>query len=148
MWSGRVPMIPHYLIFWAILLAIWLYAWFRGGSEERSAATACVLATITTVLVIPPVAERYSKPDLILLIIDIAMLIAFTAIALSSRRFWPLWIAGLQLTMTMSHLMKAIDPDLIPRAYAAASVLWSYPILLIILVGTWRTRRHVAHEFA
>ncbi len=137
-------MIPHYIIFWGILLSIWLYAWWRGGTEERAAATACVLATIITVIVIPPVAQRYSKPDLILLLIDIAMLVAFTGIALSSRRFWPLWIAGLQLTMTMSHLMRSIDPNLIPRAYAAASILWSYPILFIILVGTWRTRRKVA----
>lgn len=148
MWSGRSSMIPHYIIFWGILLSIWLYAWWRGGSEERSAASACVLATVTTVIVIPPVAERYSQPDLILLFIDIAMLVAFTAIALSSRRFWPLWIAGLQLTMTLSHIMRAIDPNLIPRAYAAASILWSYPILLIILVGTWRTSKKVAEGHA
>ena len=45
--------------------------------------------------------------------------------------------------MTMSHLMKAIDPHLIPRAYAAASIFWSYPILLLILIGTWRTGRKI-----
>jgi hypothetical protein len=30
---------------------------------------------------------------------------------------------------------------LIPHAYAAAARLWSYPILLIIIVGTWRGYR-------
>ena len=137
-------MIPHYIIFWAILLSICGFAWWRGRKDERIAATACLLATIVTVVVIPPVAERYSKPDLVLLAIDVAMLLAFTFVALTSRRFWPLWVAGLQLTMTMSHAMKAIDPHLIPRAYAAASIFWSYPILLLILVGTWRTRRKAA----
>jgi hypothetical protein len=29
-----------------------------------------------------------------------------------------------------------------PRAYAAAAVFWSYPILFIILVASWRTRRY------
>lgn len=144
MWSGPAAMIPHFIIFWGILLSICAFAWWRGRKDERIAATACLVATIVTVLLIPPVAQRYSQPDLVLLAIDIAMLTAFVGIALNSVRFWPLWVAGFQLTMTMSHAMKAIEPDLIPRAYAAASVFWSYPILLTILVGTWRTRRKVA----
>jgi hypothetical protein len=134
-------MIPHYILFWSFLLIIVGYAFWRGRKDERIAAFACLLATLTTVVVIPPVAMRYSSPDPMLLAIDIAMLIAFTAIALRSERFWPLWVAGLQLTMTTSHAMKAIEPDLIPRAYAAASIFWSYPILLIIFVASWRTPR-------
>ena len=134
-------MIPHYLLFWTYLLLICGYAFWRGRRPERIAAAACLAATITTVLVIPPVNLRYSSPDLTLLAIDLAMLAVFTAIALRSDRFWPLWVAGLQLTMTMSHLMKALAPALIPKVYAAASVFWSYPILLVILVGTWRTHR-------
>lgn len=140
-------MIPHYIIFWGCLLGICGYALWRGRKDERIAATACLLATIVTVSIIPPVAERYSKPDLMLLAIDVGMLAAFTGIALTSHRFWPLWVAGLQLTMTMSHAMKAIDPDLIPRAYAAASIFWSYPILLIILVATWRAPRYKGNSF-
>jgi hypothetical protein len=141
-------MIPHYIIFWGLLVLICGYAFWRGRKDERLAAAACLVATITTVVLIPPVALRYSKPDLVLLGIDVAMLAAFTAIALGSHRFWPLWVAGLQLTTTMSHAMKAIDPHLIPRAYAAASVFWSYPILLVIFVGTWRTRRKVDEGLA
>lgn len=138
-------MIPHYILFWAYLLLICGYAFWRGRKPERIAAAACLLATVITILVIPPVTIRYNSPDPTLFAIDLAMLAAFTAIALTSDRFWPLWIAGFQLTMTMSHLMKVIAPDLIPRVYAAASVFWSYPILLVILVGTWRThRRHIA----
>lgn len=144
MWSGRFPMIPHYVFFWAYLLLVCGYAFWRGRRPERLAAAACLVATVATVLVIPPVTLRYDSPDLALLTIDLAMLAAFTAIALASDRFWPLWVAGLQLTMTMSHLMRAINPDLISKVYAAASVLWSYPILLIILLGTWRTHRRIA----
>jgi len=31
--------------------------------------------------------------------------------------------------------------DLLPRAYAAALVFWSYPILIIVAIGTWRTHQ-------
>jgi len=134
-------MIPHYVVYWAILLLICGFAFWRGRQEERIAAAACLLATIVTVWVMPPVALRYSALDPGQLAIDGAMLATFVTIALRSKRFWPLWVAGLQLTMSTSHVMKAIDSDLVPRAYAAAAVLWSYPILLIIFVGTWRAHR-------
>jgi len=142
-------MIPHYVLFWAFLLLICGYAFWRGRSEERIAAGACLLATMVTVLVIPPVGFRYHSVDPVQLAIDVAMLATFVAIALHSERFWPLWVAGLQLTMSTSHIMKAIDSELVPRAYAAAAVLWSYPILLIILFGTWRAhRRHARGDSA
>jgi hypothetical protein len=67
------------------------------------------------------------------------------AIALVSNRFWPLWAAGFQLTVSMSHMMKAIDFDLLPKVYAAAAIFWSYPILLVIVVGTWRSSRMGSH---
>ena len=139
-------MIPRYIFYWALLLFIFGYACWRGRGEERIAASACLVATIVTVFVIPPVRERYLTMDASQLAIDIAMLATFVAIALRSDRFWPLWVAGLQLTMSLSHLMKAVDSDLVPRAYAAAAVLWSYPILIVILVGTWRTSLRNRHR--
>jgi hypothetical protein len=62
-------------------------------------------------------------------------------VALRSKRFWPLWVAGLQLTTSIGHLLKGVDQDLLPRAYGAALQFWSYPILLILAVGTYRCHR-------
>lgn len=143
MWSGLPLMLPKQL-FWAILLSICAYAWLRGRTEERIAATTCLLATIATHFVISPLHERYTEVETGLLLIDLAVLASFVAIALVSSRFWPLWAAGLQLTVSMSHMLKGIDLALLPKAYAAAAVFWSYPILLVILVGTWRTKGKVA----
>jgi hypothetical protein len=129
-------------VFWAILLLICGYAYWRGRSEERAAATVALLATIATHFVISPLAVRYTRVEFGLLGIDLAVLAAFVVIALYSSRFWPLWTAGFQLTVTMSHMLKSIDLGLMPKAYAAAAVFWSYPILLVILVGTWRAPRY------
>ena len=140
-------MIPHYFYFWGILVLTCGYALLRGRSDERVAASVCLLATLATQFVIPAPEVRYSNLDLELIMIDIIVLGAFVAVALKSDRFWPLWIAGLQLTISISHVLKAIDQELLPRAYAAAAVLWSYPILLIIVIGTWRTHRRTRmHE--
>ena len=138
-------MLPRY-IFWAILLSTFAYALWRGRTDERIAASVCVLASIATRFAISPLTERYTSVEVGLLLIDGAVLAAFVALALRSRRFWPLWVAGLQLTSSLSHLMKVVELDLLPRAYAAAAVFWSYPILLIIVIGTWRTHRRSLRE--
>jgi hypothetical protein len=138
-------MLPRYL-FWTILLGTFAYALWRGRSDERIAASVCLLASIATRFVISPLSERYTGVEIGLLLIDGAVLAVFFTIALRSQRFWPLWIAGLQLTSSLSHMMKVIEVDLLPRAYAAAAVFWSYPILLIIIIGTWRTHRRSLRE--
>lgn len=132
---------PRYLIFWTILLLTCAYALWRGRKDEKFAAIVCVAATIASVSMSSPLNERYVGIEIGDLIVDCAVLAAFVFVALRSDRFWPLWIAGLQLTMSISHLLKAIEPDLLPLAYAAAQRFWSYPILLIIILGTWRTSR-------
>ena len=135
-------MLPRY-IFWTVLIAICAYAFVRGRGDERFAAGVCLVASIATRFVIPPVAERYRTIDEGLVAIDLFVLAAFIALALRSKRFWPLWIAGLQLTTSIGHLLKGVDQDLLPRAYGAALQFWSYPILLILAVGTYRRHQRV-----
>jgi hypothetical protein len=129
------------LIFWILLLFVFVFALVRGRTDERIAAGACLVATLVTHFILGPMKLQYDSIEPGLAAIDAGMLAVFVALALRSSRFWPLWVAGLQLTMSMAHVFKAVDFTLLPRAYAAAAVFWSYPILLIILVGTWRTGR-------
>jgi len=139
-------MIPRYIIFWALLLLTFGYALWRGRGDEKLAAGVALLATIATQFVMPPPTLRYSGLQFGLVAIDVAVLVIFVTIALRSQRFWPLWVAGLQLTNSLAHLMKVVEIELIPQVYAAAAVFWSYPILLIILIGTWRTHQYSLQE--
>jgi|tagenome__1003787_1003787.scaffolds.fasta_scaffold20863742_2 hypothetical protein len=143
MWSGRIPMnsIILVILFWLLLLMSCGYALWRGRKYERIAAIVFVAATIVSILGHSALRVRYAGLEAGDLIVDTAVLFAVIAIALASDRFWPLWVAGLQLVDSMSHLMKAIDPDLLPRVYGAAERFWSYPILLILLIGAWRQQR-------
>jgi hypothetical protein len=141
-------MIPRYYFFLAILFLTCGYALWRGRSDERIVAVACLLATLATRFAISPLSVRYSGIELGLLIIDLLLLATFVAIALRSERYWPLWVAGLQLTNSMAHLMKAIELDLMPVAYRAAAVFWSYPILFVLAIGTWRGQRVLRHQLA
>ena len=135
---------PYLNYYHLILLVVCGYALISGRSDERWIAVTCLLASLATRLMISPVADRYSNVELGVLAVDIATWLAFTYVALRSDRFWPLWVSGLQLTTVVAHVLKAIELDLMPQAYAAAGRLWVYPIFLIIVVGTWRSSRRRA----
>lgn len=125
------------------------YAFVRGRGDERFAAAVCVAASVGSVIVMAPLMERFRSVEEGVLLVDSLTLLAFVGLALRSERFWPLWVAGLQLTTLISHGLKAIQLDLMPQAYAAATRLWVYPIFLIIIVGTWRShRRRMAQQQA
>ena len=132
-------------IFGPLLLAVCFYAWWRGGSDERIVAATCLAGTVATLLAVSPLHRRYSGVEEGLLLVDLAVLAGFVTVALRSNRFWPLWVAGLQLTTSIGHMLKGIDQDLLPRAYGAALQFWSYPILIIVAVGTYRRHRRLQH---
>ena len=136
-------------LFKIVLVLVVLFALLRGGRDERIVALLCFGGTAATMLVLSPLGERFAGIELGVFVIDLAMLAGFVLVALRSYRFWPLWVAGLQLTTVCGHALKSVHTDLLPQAYAAALYFWSYPILLILAVGTWRSynRRRAEDPF-
>jgi len=135
-------------IYWSLLALTCGYALLRGRRDERFTAAVCIIASLMMPFVLAPFAERYVGVELGAVAVDFAVLGAFVAVALRSDRFWPLWIAGLQLTTILSHLIKLVHLDLLPWAYAAAGHFWSYPILIILALGTWRGHRRMQQQQA
>lgn len=139
-------MLARIIIFWALLLLACGYALVRGRKYERLAAVVFLAATILSVVSRQALQVRYLTLDMGEVVIDSAVLIAVVAIALFSDRFWPLWVAGLQLVASTAHILKAITVDLPPWAYAIAERFWSYPILVILFIGAWRQHRRRLRE--
>jgi hypothetical protein len=137
-------MASAYLIFWAILILTCGYALVKGRKYERLAAGLFVAATILSVVDHALLQVRYQRLDVGEFMVDSTLLVSVIAIALASDRFWPLWVAGLQLVDSMAHVLKAITGDLPPWAYGFAERFWSYPILFILFIGTWRQHRRTA----
>jgi hypothetical protein len=133
-------------VYHLLLLLVSAYAFLRGRADERIAAAICIAATIATRLVVSPTAVRYSGLEVGVLLVDFLALAGFVFIALRTDRFWPLWVAGLQLTTLVAHLLKAIQFELMPYAYATAARFWVYPIFLIIVIGTWRSHQRSRGE--
>lgn len=128
-------------VFRILLAVVAVYALLRGSRDERYVGLICVAGTFATQFVLSPLADRYEGVEAPALFVDLAVFAGFLIIALRSSRFWPLWVAALQLTTILGHLMKGVESGLLPHAYGAALMFWSYPIIVILAVGTWRTHR-------
>lgn len=132
---------PRFVIFWAILLICCGYALLRGRKYERLAAILFLSATVLSVLAHMQLWAGYSVMNAGEVAVDTVVLVVLIGIALASDRFWPLWAAGFQLVGSMAHLFKALDATFAPWGYAIAARFWSYPILFVLLIGTWRQYR-------
>lgn len=129
----------RWVIYHLLLFGACGYAFYRGRTDARVVAAVCLIANFASYAVV----SSYASVEINVLVIDILTFLAFTSVALRSDRFWPLWVSGLQLTTSMGHLMKALQVELLPLAYATALRFWVYPILIILAVGVWRGERRV-----
>lgn len=140
------------IIFYLLLAGLVALTWWRGRTDERLAAAICVGGTALTVLVGNKLDIHGSAFDVAAFLVDGLIFIAFLVIALRSERFWPMWVAGLQLTTASVHLLIILSPDLPGMIFGTALAFWSYPIVLLIGIGAWRTplveRWRAAHDVA
>jgi len=133
----------HQQLYFLLLDFCWLYALLQGGPPERLGASVLALGSAVTVAALSSPALVYVSVESGVFVVDIACALAFVALALWANRYWPLWIAGLQLLGVSAHAVKLAYPDVIARAYAFVTVFWSYPMLLILAIGTYRHQQRL-----
>lgn len=113
-------------------------AWFRGGVPERLGALLLVTAAIFSTLIADSETYPFSKFEWGLFAIDTILFLTLLWLALLADRYWPMWLAALQLVSVWMHPAFAFSQSKMAFAYAAASIFWSYPMLIILAVGAVR----------
>lgn len=130
-----------YILFTTYLLTLMsscAYVLLFGGILEKYGAAIMIAGSILTA--VAGQHPGWQHPILGIMLIDIAVLAAFVTLALKSDRFWPLWTSGFQLIGVTTHIASALDPAIIPRAYALAQGFWAYPMLITLVLATRATR--------
>jgi len=127
------------LVYNLLLMTCWFYTLLRGGAPERLGATILLIFSWLTVAAIRH-ATKFQFLETGVLVVDLFCLAAFVILALRADRFWPLWVAALQVLGVAVHGIKLAEPALIPRTYAFMLAIWSYPMILLMIIGTWRHR--------
>ena len=124
-----------------VLMAVGSVAVWRGRDNERLAAAA-VLANWALTIVVYRAASRDMQWGILL--VDLAQLGVFLWIAMTSRRYWPLFVAAFGLLQVLTHGAKAVDTHVSAWAYITAEIIWSYLIIFAIGYAAWTApRRYV-----
>jgi hypothetical protein len=130
-------------IFYAIQVAASGYALWRGGAPERLTGLALLAAAASTGILQRDSPSLFSGLEIGVMIVDLLLLMAMVAITLHADRFWPAWITALHALGSGAHLAKAISPDVIRLVYALLAAAWSYPIVLVLVIGTLRHSQRI-----
>lgn len=138
---GSVPL--NMVVYSTLMAGCWVYALWRGGAPERLGATILAVASLLTGAAISGPAS-FRSVEIGALLVDLLCLVAFLVLALRAERYWPLWVAALQIVGTAVHAVRFVDPDIIHRTYAFMVSIWAYPMIALMVVGTWRHQQRLA----
>jgi hypothetical protein len=131
------------ILFNILLLATCGYAILRGGTPEKLTGWLLMAAAALTLLTGWRQA-MFQQVEITMFSIDLALLAGLVVIALKADRLWPMVLAALQLDSAAIHVLKLLDADMIRITYALMVAIWSYPMLLVLAIGTIRHRRRLA----
>ena len=124
------------LVFLILLIATTAYAFTFGGAPERIGAALYGVACLLSFVAEAAIRYTFRSVEIGILAIDTLLFVFFVLLALRANRFWPLWVSGLLGLGVLGHLAMMLRPQVIAWAYAVILSIWSYPILLLVCVGT------------
>ena len=136
--------LANIIVFNVVLLVTCIYAGARGGAPERIAAGLFIGASaVTYVLPFDP-DINFHHVEWANLAIDVVMLLSLGGLALAADRFWPMWLAALQLLMVAVHGVRAYEPRLLALTYSLVAAKLAYGALVILAVAVLRHRARTA----
>jgi hypothetical protein len=78
-----------------------------------------------------------------LALIDAALAVALTVVALKANRIWPIVLAGLQVATLFAHLARLLSFPLPAAGYAIFVQFWAWPMLIITAIGAYNHHSRV-----
>lgn len=140
-WSGRGVAINLFYLF--LLIACSAYAFLRGGAPERIGISIIAANAVLTFVAVSAPPVRFQGVEVGVFVVDVVAFLAFVLLALFANRFWTIWVSALLGLGLVGHLAMLSQPQVIPWAYAVVLSIWSYPILLLVIGGTYSHQRRL-----
>lgn len=128
------------VLFVLLQFAVSFFAIRRGGAPERVVGWMLLVAEFLNLVGGVP-AGGFRIVAQSQFFADVALFGGLLIVALRANRFWPIWLAALQLIAIGVHGVRAIDGFLVPYAYYKSLEKIAYPMCLALAVGTYHYLR-------
>lgn len=122
------------LLFWLLAFVCCGFAAMYGGRSGREVALAC-LAGIVTTFVVTGDDRAWITPHLAAAAVDTLLFVVLLWIVIRSDRWFPIWLAGLQLVTVISHAGSIFAPTFAPKIYFLLQSFWAIPMFITLVVG-------------
>lgn len=132
------------LVFDMLNLAVILYAMSRGGGPERLAALLLLAARLATLVMPFDYHSTFRTINWGNFLVDLSLLVALMLLATRANRFWPMWMASIQLLTIGMHAVRVYDVQIIAIVYSRLSGQLAYPMLAMLALGVWRHRQRLS----
>ncbi|MCI4589569.1 hypothetical protein MOK15_05625 [Sphingobium sp. BYY-5] len=129
--------------FLLLLVMSCAYALIAGGRDARIACAMLVSASLLT-----PMVTLFSHARWPLFLVDSSLLVGLTMLAMRSRYFWPMWVAGMHGVTVAGHIASTLTPNLPWNVYHAIIAFWSIPVQLTMALGIFLDSRGTNHADA
>ena len=124
------------LFYLVLLIASCVYAFTRGGAPEKLGMAIIAGNAVLTFFLVSAPPIRFRGAEIGVFSVDVLAFLCFMLLALRANRFWPIWVSALLGLGVVGSLAMMLHPRVIPWAYAVVLSIWSYPILLLVAIGT------------
>jgi len=135
------------LLFWLLTFVGCAYAAALGGRDGRWAALLIIGASVLTIPA-TRLGSNWARTEYLILAVDLLLLIGLYVLALHSRRYFPIWMAGLHLIAVLTHISTLVAPHYAPQIYRALESLWAIPMTLCMMWGIHLDRRQAKQTTA
>ena len=115
------------------------YAAAKGGRPERWGAAIVAVGMVLSNVAGFRSGHVHIAVDPMLVAVDVTMAIALIVLAVKSDRFWPLWVAMLQLDAVFTHVVM-LAHSTPPFSYGLALWMFGLPLPVLVGLGTLRYR--------
>jgi hypothetical protein len=128
------------ILLWTMMVAACSYAVLVGGWEGKCMAAVIAISSLVTAFWDISLGLGGSYVNLARFSINLATLIAMYLIAAYSWRWWPLWVAAVQLNIVVAHLAALFSPPLSTLLSQGPEGFWALPGLALMVLGIFRDR--------
>ncbi len=123
-------------VYYIFLLFCCGFAVFRGGRSEYIGAAIMIVGSLFTLATARSFGTSWTRMEVGIFAIDIIVLTGFLWLALTSDRFWPIWVSAFQLLAVTIHMAMIMALPVTPWAFGTGAVFWAYPMLLALAIGS------------